>query len=90
MQEHRRHNRVDSDEKCILNFSGWYYQATVKNISSGGALLHPNDPLPELHVGDDCNVNMKRKSLRDHPCKVARVETSHVALKFTGGRIKIK
>jgi hypothetical protein len=84
MKEHRLHKRIDSEEICFLELNDGYYPATVKNISSGGALVHTYNPLSGLHVGENCFVGMYGEPPREYPCKVARVDIYNVALKFTG------
>jgi hypothetical protein len=88
IKENRLHKRVYSEEKCLLQVRNEYYPATVKNISFGGALVHSYNPIG-LNVGDSCNVSMNGDSLREYPCKVARVETPNIALEFTSRRILI-
>jgi hypothetical protein len=87
MGEHRKHQRVDYEETCMLKLRGMYYPTTVKNISFGGALVHFYNPQLVLHVGDDCAVCMNGVSLHDYPCKIARIEASDIAVKFTGRHI---
>ena len=84
MVEHRLHNRVDYEEKCLLQIRNEYYPAKVKNISFGGALVVSYNPLIGLNVGDCCNVSVNGESPGDYPCKVARIDTSSIALEFTG------
>ena len=80
----RRRMRVDCKDKCYLRLRDSIFLATVKDISMDGALLHFYDPLPGVHVGDDCNVGLDGENIYEYACKVARVDTSDVGLKFTG------
>jgi hypothetical protein len=84
MTEHRHHNRFDIEDDCKLQLNYLYYSGTVKNISFGGALVHLYDPLPELHVGDICDISMDGEFLREYSCEVVRVKTPDIGLMFTG------
>jgi hypothetical protein len=86
MPENRHHNRVDYEKNCQLRLGNWYYLARVKNISLDGALVDFYAPPPDLHVGDYCEVSMSMDGdyLGEYSCEIVRVETSHIALKFTG------
>ena len=84
IKEHRLHKRFNSAENCLLAVRDEYYPATVRNISFGGALVHPYKPLTLLRVGDDCSVCMDNEYLSEYPCKVSRLEAAAVALEFTG------
>lgn len=84
MEECRLHNRTDYDCRCHLHLSDTYYLANVKNISLAGALVHFNDSLPSLHVGDKCKVSLNEEIMCKYDCKVVRVEPSKIALRFIG------
>jgi hypothetical protein len=59
-----------------------YYAATVRNISLGGALVNFHDPLPGVHIGDNCRVSLGEELTCEYNCEVVRVETSDIALRF--------
>jgi len=82
MAEYKRRIRIDSEERCQLLLRDSSYLAKVKNISSGGALIHFYDPLPDLHVGDNCKVRMNEESTSEYSCEVVRVENSDIAVMF--------
>ena len=82
MADQRLHNRLDSEEKCIVNLRGSYYNATAKNISLGGVLVHFFNSQPDLHIGDSCIISMNGESLVKYPSVVVRVAASEVALRF--------
>ena len=87
MIEHRLHNRVDYEEKCLLQIRNEYYPAKVKNISFGGALVVSYNPLIGLNVGDCCSVSVNGEPPSEYHCKVARIEISSLALEFTDRHI---
>lgn len=80
MEEHRLDIRADCKEKCILRLGNLHHLATVKNISFGGVLVNLYFTPPDLHTGDNCNISMNGKFLREYSCEVVRVETPDIAL----------
>ena len=86
MIEHRIHNRIDYDEKCLLQIRNEYFPAQVKNISRGGAFVVSYNTLIGLNVGDSCNVSVNGDPPNAYPCKVVRVEAFSIALEFTDSR----
>lgn len=89
MKEQRQYKRINREETCILQLRDWYYPATVKNSSFGGVCLYLHQPLPGLHVGDNCNLSMNGEHSREHSCEVVRIEIPNIALKFSD-RYKVK
>ncbi len=86
MQDPRLRYRVDCEEKCRLYLADWYYPAKIKNVSYSGALVNISVPYADIHVGDNCEVRLDVNSLREYSCKVVRVESSDIAIMFTGVR----
>jgi hypothetical protein len=82
MAEHKRRVRVDCDDRCRLLLKDSSYLAKVKNISFGGALIHFYEPLPDLHVGDNCKVRINAESGSEYDCEVVRVEQFDIAVMF--------
>ncbi|MBT0664966.1 PilZ domain-containing protein [Geobacter pelophilus] len=87
MKEDRKHPRIDCEEYCMLNMSGWYYPATVKNVSLEGALVTSSKLLTSLNAGDTCTILVGEGSYSycECSCKVVRVEGHDVALKIFHG-----
>jgi len=84
MTDHRLHKRLDCEESCRLLLKDSFYSGIVENISLGGALVHFYNPLPGVHVGDNCKVVLGRELTCGYICEVVRVGTSNVALRFIG------
>ena len=84
MEECRLHNRIDYDWQCSLHLCDTFYSAKVKNISLVGALVHCNDSLPGVLVGDQCKMSLNGELICKYDCKVVRVEASHIAVRFIG------
>lgn len=82
MKEHRQYKRTNSEYECTLQLNDWYYPATVKNCSQGGAYLYLHLPLPDLHLGDNCNLSMNAEYSREQSCEVVRIDIPNIALKF--------
>lgn len=82
MTDYRLHIRLDCEDRCHLHLRDSFYSAMVKNISLGGALVYFYDPLPAIHVGDNCKVSLGEDLACEYICEVVRVETSNVALRF--------
>jgi len=80
MAEHRLHIRLDCKDRCQLHLKDSFYPAIVKNISLGGALVHFQDPLPGVHIGDNCTVCLGGELDCEYICEVVRVGTSNIAL----------
>lgn len=85
MQEDRQYARTDCDEKCMIHLKGWYYPATVKNISLRGALVTPCNPLNAVRSGESCNVIMSEDSFCEYYCNIVRVSGYDVALRIIDG-----
>lgn len=87
MKEDRKHPRSDCEEYCMFNMSGWYYPATVKNVSQEGALVSSSKQLTGLSAGDTCTilVGEDRYSYYECSCTVVRVAGHDVALKIFHG-----
>ncbi|GAM11863.1 hypothetical protein OR1_04187 [Geobacter sp. OR-1] len=85
MLEDRQHARSNCEEKCMLHLRGWYYPATVKNISLGGALVGSGTSLTGLHFGEPCNFFVYEDFFCEFYCKVVRVNEYAVALKIIDG-----
>ena len=84
MEECRLHDRIDYDWQCNLHLSDTFYLAKVKNISLVGALVHFNDSLPGVHVGDKFKMSLNGELICRYDCKVVRVDASHIAVRFIG------
>jgi hypothetical protein len=82
MTDKRIHMRLDCEEHCKLHLKDLFYPAMVRNISLGGALVHFYDPLPGVNVGDNCKVSLNGDLYCEYDCEIARIDTSHVALRF--------
>ncbi|MGD0585289.1 MAG: PilZ domain-containing protein [Oryzomonas sp.] len=87
MGNKRLHIRLECKERCQLHLRDSFYSARAENISLGGVLVHFNDPLPGLLVGDNCKLTMNGDHNYEYLCEIARVETAHVALRFVGMHI---
>jgi hypothetical protein len=87
MANQRLHIRLECKERCHLCLKDSLYPAIVENISLGGVLVHFNDSLPGLHVGDNCKLMMNGHLNYEYLCEISRVETAHVALRFVGMHI---
>lgn len=85
MLEDRQHARSSCEEQCLLHLRGWYYPATFRNLSLGGALVRPVSPLTGLHAGESCNVFMHDDFLCEYYCKIVRVYGNDLALKIIDG-----
>jgi len=87
MKEDRKHPRSDCEEYCMLNLSGWYYPATIKNVSLEGALVTSSKPLTGLRAGDTCNILVGEASYSycECSCTVVRVAGHDVAVKIFHG-----
>jgi hypothetical protein len=87
MKEDRKHPRINCEEYCMLNMSGWYYPATVKNVSLEGALVTSSKQLTGLTAGDMCTILVGEGSYSycECSCKVVRVDGQDVALKIYHG-----
>jgi hypothetical protein len=82
MEENRLHIRIDLEDRCHLHLRDSFYSAMVKNISLGGILVHFYDPLPSVHVGENCRVSLGEEQTCEYVCEVVRVEPSNVALRL--------
>ena len=82
MANNRLHLRLDCEDCCHLLLRDSFCSATIKNISLGGALVQFQDPLPGVHVGDNCRVSLGGELTCEYNCEVVRIETSNVALRF--------
>jgi hypothetical protein len=87
MANQRLHIRLECKERCHLHLRDSFYPARAENISLGGVLVHFDDSLPGLHVGDNCKLMMDGLHNYEYLCEIARVETAHVALRFIGMHI---
>jgi c-di-GMP-binding flagellar brake protein YcgR len=80
--QRRKYPRLRSNSPCILFESEEKgFQATIENISMGGALIKLNDRV-SLSVGDVCDLMMFNASLpltTKHTCKVIS-RTSQVTM----------
>ena len=73
---------------CILmKLDGSSYQATLENISIGGALIKVNDGVPNgLNVGDECTVTLCGGSgplASQYSCEVVRCDIGSLGIQFT-------
>lgn len=82
MADHRRHARVDDEERCHLRLRDSYYLATVKNISLSGVLMEIYFPPDGLHVGKSCQVSLDGGGSCNYDCEIVRVDNSKIALRF--------
>jgi hypothetical protein len=82
MAGYRLNKRVGRDNRCHLHLGDSYYAGLIKNISMGGALVHFYEPLPGLHVGDNCKLRLGEELTCEFICEVVRVEAPDVALRF--------
>ena len=87
MANHRLHTRLECKERCHLHLRDAFYSAKAENVSLGGVLMHFNDSLPGLHVGDNCKLTMNGLNYYEYLCEIARVETANIALRFVGTHI---
>jgi hypothetical protein len=87
MKEDRKHARNDCDEYCMLNMRGWYYPATVRNVSLEGALVTSSKLPTGLTAGDTCTILVGEDtySYYECSCTVVRVSGQDVALKIFHG-----
>jgi hypothetical protein len=87
MKEDRKHPRSNCEEYCMLNMSGWYYPATVKNVSLEGALVTSSKLPTDLNTGDMCTILVGEDtySYYECSCTVVRVAGHDVALKIFHG-----
>jgi hypothetical protein len=87
MKEDRRHPRSNCEEYCMLSLSGWYYPATVKNVSLEGALVTSSKLLNDLSAGDTCTILVGEDtySYYECSCTVVRVDGHDVAVKIFHG-----
>jgi len=82
MAYHRLQKRYECEYNCHLRLRDSIYSAMIMNVSTGGALVHFHDPLPGLHLGDNCKMNRIEELTCVYNCEVVRVEASNVALRF--------
>lgn len=82
MPHYRIHKRLNCDEFGQLHLRDSFYPVRIENISPGGALVYNFCTLPDLHVGDNVRMTLKRKITFHFNCEVIRIETSYVALSF--------
>jgi len=84
IKEQRLHKRFASEKVCILELNNEFCPATVKNISFSGALVHNYKLLTKLAIGDTCIVSINGEFQCEYPSKVARIDSSNIALEFIG------
>jgi hypothetical protein len=82
MAYYRLQKRYDCEDHCQLRLRDSIYSAMIVNISVGGALVHFYDPLPGVHVGENCKMSLKKELTCVYNCEVVRVETSNIALRM--------
>lgn len=89
MEEHRHNARLDWNRACRLQWQGASYPATVKNLSVMVLGVHFDGSPPDIHIGDECVVNM----IYDQDClhdefrsRVIRIDDSDLTLRITGHR----
>lgn len=90
MENKRLNTRLECNERCQLRWSDSFYSATIRNVSLTGALVHFDNQLPDVQTGVKCTVHLckDRDSYPcEYTCKIIRVETSDIALKFIGARL---
>lgn len=82
----RQGTRVSCNDKCLLVYNGDSYPGKIENISMSGVLLRFETAIPvRISRGDRCGLFLCRDPNicpGEYPVKVARIETSKVALQF--------
>jgi c-di-GMP-binding flagellar brake protein YcgR len=85
MDDRRKHTRTKLEIKCHLKgHVGDFCEASLDDISLSGALILVNDVSP-FQIGDSCELTLggitEGVSIK-HYCKVVRVGTRNIGLKF--------
>ena len=74
--------RVALVTKCLLESNGEKYECLVHNISTTGASIELNTDEHHVHVGDLVTFNVLLLSPVTYHCKVVRIESHHIGLKY--------
>lgn len=83
MQEKRVDDRIDFVSIGLVDGNSVKFSCSLENISTSGAFISTNDPIPEtLKVGDIICLKAILLSPVELQCKVTRIDAGRIAVQF--------